>query len=75
MFDKINDMYATQDDPMRSVQTREINRPSLRNEQEPAKAGHGSCRACDCKGYRKSSSAKPNYCSGCGHHFDQHRNY
>jgi hypothetical protein len=36
--------------------------------EDPVKAGHGSCKSCDCTGYR---AAKPNYCQ-CGHHFSQH---
>ena len=38
-------------------------------QEDPIKAGQGSCRSCGCTGYRPD---KPNYC-GCGHHFSQHK--
>lgn len=38
-------------------------------EEDPIKAGYGSCRSCGCTGYKPG---KPSYCE-CGHHFSQHR--
>ena len=36
--------------------------------------GYGSCRSCNCTGYKKSKGGDQ-YCTNpnCGHHFDQHR--
>lgn len=36
------------------------------------KNGFGSCKACQCMGY-KANDPKNDYCRSCGHHWTQHR--
>jgi hypothetical protein len=42
---------------------------TLTDDTEQPTSGHGKCYACDCKGYRRSSTL--NYCK-CEHHYDRH---
>ena len=35
------------------------------------KAGYGSCRACDCKGYISKHNGS-HECKNCNHHYDRH---
>lgn len=39
------------------------------SDETSIEAGYGSCKSCNCKGYKKSKDA--GYCE-CGHHFSQH---
>jgi hypothetical protein len=63
----------------KSTSSPELNRvpvpvcPSIdRQEQEPIRSGSGACRACDCRGFRKSK-ADDGYCGNCGHGWSRHR--
>ena len=57
---------------------RTIKQPNLKRvpilryntQQDIPIAGYGACKACDCKGYKKSKG--DSYCSNCGHHYDRH---
>ena len=40
-------------------------------EENIPKAGYGSCRACDCKGYISKHNGS-HECKTCNHHYDRH---
>lgn len=39
--------------------------------EKSPKAGYGSCRACDCKGYISKHNGS-HECKNCNHHYDRH---